>query len=156
MIRHTSQVEINRPALQVYEYLADLDHVAEWQSGVTRSALLTPGPVRAGTRFTEAVRLLELFRLTVTCVVTEAAPGRAFGFKSTGSAAIQYEGSFTFESLGAGSRLSFNGSTTLGGLWRFLEPLFAKEVEHELAGELAHIKAIMERQAGETRVEATA
>ena len=51
MIEFTNTIDIDRPISEVYDYLADLRHVPEWNWAIEETAQITPGPVAVGTRY---------------------------------------------------------------------------------------------------------
>lgn len=70
MIRFSNTIEIGRPPGDVFAYLADLEHTPEWNSAITSTRNITPGPVVLGSRFRQtrsvprpAVEMLEITRL---------------------------------------------------------------------------------------------
>lgn len=70
MIRFSNTVEIARKPAEVFAYLADLEHVPEWNWAVVSTQKLDPGPVAVGSRFRQtrsvprlSVEMLEVTRL---------------------------------------------------------------------------------------------
>ena len=70
MITFTNTVRINRPPAEVYAYLADLEHVPEWNWAITETTKATPGPISVGTRYRQtrstprpATEILEITEL---------------------------------------------------------------------------------------------
>jgi hypothetical protein len=57
MIRLTESIIILRPSADVFAFVADMNSIPEWQSEVVTSKVITPGPARVGTRFTEDVKM---------------------------------------------------------------------------------------------------
>ncbi len=51
MIRFDNEIDIARPANEVYTYLVDLEHTPEWNWAITSTQKITPGPVGIGTRY---------------------------------------------------------------------------------------------------------
>ena len=46
-------ITINKPRDVVFAYLANLEHLPEWNYAIRRTTQLTPGPVRVGTKYTQ-------------------------------------------------------------------------------------------------------
>ena len=51
MITFTNTVELRRPVQEVFEYLADLENLPEWNWAISEATELTPGAPRDGTRY---------------------------------------------------------------------------------------------------------
>ena len=51
MIKEHGSVIIRRPVEEVFVYVTDLTHSAEWQAGLLEVRKLTDGPVGVGTRY---------------------------------------------------------------------------------------------------------
>jgi uncharacterized protein YndB with AHSA1/START domain len=149
-VRH--EVTIERKPEEVFAFLSDLERVSEWQQGVIRSQVLTPGPVRVGTRFTETAKVGP-WRLDATCEVTAYEPARRMAFTAS-SKPIEYGGEFTLEPLGSGTRLSVDAAVRLKGFWRLMQPVMAGEMKSETRKELETIKRVLEGTAGAVRATA--
>jgi hypothetical protein len=120
-----------------------LENASKWQSGVTKSQVISSGAIRVGTQFKEVIKVIGRPVETI-CEIIEFEPGKQVGFRSNSSAAIQFEGRYTFEPTQSGTRLTYSGWTRLGGFWRLVEPFFGGEVKKELEAELKRVKALLE------------
>ena len=58
IIKEEKSVIIRRPFEEVFAYVGDLRHSAEWQAGLSEVRKVTEGPLRVGTRFTVVRKLL--------------------------------------------------------------------------------------------------
>ena len=66
-------VEINRPASQVWAYVADYGNDANWRAGVSQMRPSHPGPAQVGDDTHELLRLLGMsFRTDATITRVEA------------------------------------------------------------------------------------
>jgi len=72
----STTVEIARPPAEVFSFVTDPARLSAWQD-VEEVHQLTPGPVRAGTRFREVHWVMGRRRVELTEVV-ECDPGRLF------------------------------------------------------------------------------
>jgi hypothetical protein len=73
MISFSNTVQIARSPDVVFAYLADLQHIPEWNWAIASTRKVTPGPVAVGTRYQQtrvvprpAVEMLELTALEPT------------------------------------------------------------------------------------------
>ena len=144
MIHVSGTVEVNRPSEQVFAFLADPANAPQWQSELSHSELLTPGPVRAGSQFKEVVKFLGR-PIELICEYVEVVAGRKMVFRSNNSKTLQFDVIFQVEPGGPGaSRVTVTSDTTVGGWLRLLEPLFAGEVKSASRKELQQLKAALE------------
>lgn len=95
MIQLNDSITISRFPSEVFAFLADLNNLPKWQSEVITSDVITPGPTRVGTRFTEAVKLGPL-RDTARCEVTEFSTDSLMSIRAS-SVFIDYEGQIVVE-----------------------------------------------------------
>ena len=144
MIRVNDNIVIMRPASQVFAFLADLNNIPKWQAEVVKSTVVTPGPTRVGTRFTEEVKMGPM-RTTADCEVTELISEKTMAFRAT-SSSMNYEGRVLVEPSGQGTKLTLAGTAQPKGLWRLLQPMMAGEFKGSVKKELADIKGVLEKQ----------
>ncbi|MGB8361391.1 MAG: SRPBCC family protein [Acidimicrobiia bacterium] len=52
-IQFTNTVHIERDVEEVFDFLSDLENTPVWNWAIVETEKLTPGPVRAGTRYTQ-------------------------------------------------------------------------------------------------------
>ena len=51
MIQFTTSIDIDRPRTEVFDFLANFEHMPMWNYFVRTVDNITPGPIRVGTRF---------------------------------------------------------------------------------------------------------
>lgn len=143
MIQINDTITIRHPLEQVFSFVADMENLPQWQSEVVTSAVLTPGPARVGTQFTEVVKVGRKHLQTV-CEITDLVPNRRIGFAAA-SPAIGYQGLFSLdENGGHDTDVKLAATVELKGWYRFLAPLFAGEVRKGARQELETLKRILE------------
>jgi hypothetical protein len=145
VIELTDSIEIARTPADTFAFVADLNNLPKWQSEVVQSTVLTPGPTRVGTRFTEKVKMGPS-HTTAACEVTDFRSGSLMGFRAT-SPRVDYMSRLSVEDDGDGSRVVITGSAQMKGWWRLMEPLMRSEFKTGLRKELAALKAVMEAPA---------
>jgi len=141
MIHIAATETIEKPVEQVFAYLMDRENTPKWQSGVVTSKLVTPGPLRKGSKFDEVVKV-GLWRLASTCEITDVEGSRRIAFRITGP--VECTGEFVLERHELGTKLAMSGTIALKGLWRLLEAVMAAETKRETAGELRRLKSQLE------------
>lgn len=79
-------ITINAPIARVWEIAADIQRQPEWMHEMKRVEMITPGPIRVGSRGRATVRIFGI-STTDDVVITQLEPPHAFG--------IRHEGRFT-------------------------------------------------------------
>jgi carbon monoxide dehydrogenase subunit G len=143
VIQFSDTIAVARPPRDVFAFVADLNNIPKWQAEVVTSKVVTPGPTKAGTRFTEDVKMGPM-RVTAMCEVTEFAADKMMAFKAE-SSAISYQGRVVVEPSGTGTDLTISGTANLKGLWKLMQPMMRGEFKSGISKELAAIKAILEK-----------
>lgn len=137
-------ITIARSPQDVFTFFADLNNIPKWQSDVVTSKVITPGPTRVGTRFTEEVKIGPS-RATANCEVTEFLPNQKLAF-SADSPAIHYHGAFQVKPSGMGTRLDIFVTVELKGAWKLMQPILKGESKAGIRKELTTLKEILEKQ----------
>jgi uncharacterized membrane protein len=88
--RMSMSITIEAPIERVWEYASDIHRQPEWMHEMKRVEMLTPGPIRVGSRGRATVRIFGI-STTDDVVITRLEPPTAFG--------IRHEGRFTGEGL---------------------------------------------------------
>lgn len=145
MITQESQIVIRRPVEEVFTYLANPENNPQWEKAVVESKLITSGPLRVGSEFSERVKLIGS-PIQVVCTILEYDFPRVIAYRSDTSSRVKYEGRIQFESAGRDTRLTFTGKNQLGGFYRILEPLMRGEMEKELGDDLKKLKSVLEER----------
>ena len=144
MIQLNDSITISRSASEVFAFLADLNNIPKWQAEVVSSKVITTGPTKVGTRFTEEVKIGPM-RSMANCEVTEFSPDRRMTFKAI-SPSIDYEGQVLVEPWEKGAKLTLAGTVRPKGWWKLLQPMMKGEFKSGIKKELAAVKAILEKQ----------
>lgn len=145
MITIDQNITIDRPVEEVFSYLSVPENNPQWEKSVVESKMVTNGPMRAGSKFSEKVKFIGSPVETV-CTITEYEYPRVLAYRSDTSPRIQYEGRLTLESLGNSTRLTFKGTNSLGGAWKLLEPLLSGESKKEAQEAMKQLKSNLEKR----------
>ena len=136
-------ITIARSPQDVFTFFADLNNIPKWQSEVVTSTVITPGPTRVGTRFTEEVKIGPS-RTTANCEVTEFLPNQKLAF-SADSPAIHYHGAFQVEPSGMGTKLDVFVTVEPVGFWKLMQPILKGDFKNGVKKELVTLKEILEK-----------
>jgi uncharacterized membrane protein len=142
-VRVVGSVEIDRPASQVWAYVADYGNDPSWRAAVTQMRPSLPGPAQVGVTTHERLRLWGLtFRTDATIDRVEA--GRLLAWAPT-TGKKQLQGSRLVEPTGpASSRFTEVVEGGLVGLSWPLGPLVAWLLQRQATADLRRLKNLLE------------
>jgi len=140
MIHYSVDITVDRPAADVFPYLADVNRHASWM-GTSESTALSEGSMRRGYRIRYVTEEGEW-----ELEVTDFRPGTGFTARTI-SGPMDWSGTFAVQPDGqSASRVTSNGTVALTGIRRLLEPLAGGEVRKKERAELERLKALAESQ----------
>jgi uncharacterized membrane protein len=142
-VRVVGSVDIDRPASQVWAYVADYGNDPSWRAAVTQLRPSVPGPVQVGVTTHERLRLLGMtFRTDANLDRVEA--GRLLEWRAH-DRQKQLHGSRLVESSGPAScRFTEVVEGRLLGPSRVLEPLVAWLLQRQATSDLGRLKHLLE------------
>lgn len=142
MVNYRVDIAVDRPAADVFPYLADIHAYPQWMGG-NRAEPISDGPMRTGYRYRYFTDEGEF-----DMEVTDLQPGRGITARSI-SGPFRWAGTFSVVDEGEGrSRVTSEGSIRLGGIRRLMEPLAGGEVRRGEQAELDRLKALAEGREG--------
>lgn len=143
MIKIKDSITINKPLEKVFAFVANMENLPQWQSEVVKSKIITPGPTRVGTKFTEEVKVGRS-KLPTMCEVNEFVANKRIGFVAS-SSAIGYQGLFSVEKSGQSSTaVNLTATASLKGFYKLLSPIFSAEAKKGARKELQQLKKVLE------------
>ena len=144
-MRVVGSVEIDRPASEVWAYVADYGNDPSWRAAVTQMRPSVPGPVQVGVTTHEWLRLLgRTFR--TDAVIDRVEVGRLLEWRAY-DRQKQLQGSRLVEPTGPTScRFTEVVEGGLLGLWRPLGPLVAWLLQRQATADLRRLKHLLETQ----------
>ncbi len=141
MQRVERTARIPAPPSEVFAYLADLDNLAEWQSGIVSAERVDSGPMRVGSS-ARVTRELMGQRLEVPLTVTDyEAPTRlsiASEVSGVKAAAVL---DLAEADGGAATEVSFAMEIRGSGMTSFMEPMIASAAKGDIEASLARLTA---------------
>jgi uncharacterized membrane protein len=137
-MEHT--VTVNRPAEEVFAYLADVRNLPEWQGEVIEAR--PEGEAGVGARFVE-VRSFLGKRMESTIEIVEYEPGRLFTIKVI-EGPIPFEVRHTLEAHGDSTRVQVVGEGEPGGFFKLAEGLVTRKVQKAAEKDFAKLKQVLE------------
>ncbi len=101
----SASADIPAPPSDVFAFLADLENLPRWMSGIVMAELTTPGPIGVGSR-AHVVRDLLGQRIEVDITVVDYEPGRRVHLESAASG-IGVQARLDLEPGAGGTALTF-------------------------------------------------
>ena len=144
MARIEESVEIKRPVDQVFAYVVDAKTWSLWDSSILEAEQTSPGQMGIGTTFRGAIRAMGR-RMAWTANLTEYEPNKSFSMTST-SGPIPIQGTYTFESVEGGTKVTLIGGAQFKGLLKLIEPIYIRMGKRELEGDHKRLKDLLEAQ----------
>ena len=142
MIQHRVTVDLDCPVEQVFAFVIDPKNLRSWQSGLVESQVLTEGPLRVGTRVRE-VRKMGPTQSEVQAEITVLEPNKRFATRTVTKPQVTIN--YTFETKGAGTRLTYEFVMQTNGLMRLLEPLIAGSIKKDSDSDFEQLRHVLGR-----------
>jgi hypothetical protein len=128
MIRASWQIRIERPAEEIFDFVADLRNEPQFNPDASNIEQQTPGPVGLGTVWTEDFRRIGRYETTIDEYERPAKLG--FDARNPKTDAVVR---FSFEPQGdAATDVSCVVELTMKGAMRLMEPLMASMIRRQI------------------------
>jgi uncharacterized membrane protein len=144
MITVEKSIIILRPVEEVFNYISNLVHSAEWQSGLTEIHQITEQPPGVGSQFA-FVRTFLGRKIEATNEITEFTPYTTVAFKII-SGPIPGEPSYHFEPVEKGTKLTSKIIMQPRGFFSLAEPLISASLQREVEEGLKVLKNMLESE----------
>ncbi len=148
MINEEKSVVINRPIKEVFTYVSDLRHSAEWQAGLLEVRQTTDGPQGVGTQFAFVRKFLGR-KMEASIEFVEYKPTTIVTFRTT-SGPMPVKSSYLFAPTPEGTQVTSKIEMEPGGFSKLAEPLIAASLKRELEAGLGELKDLLENRAEPT------
>jgi carbon monoxide dehydrogenase subunit G len=122
VVRYRREIEVAGEPGDVFAYLADFEHAAEWDPGIVEARRLSEGPTRVGSRF-EVIALFRGNRQRFEYAVTAFEEGRRVALRGEGEKALSDDEITVAPGAGGGTRVAYEADLRLKGAYRIAEPL---------------------------------
>lgn len=143
MTTATVTIDIDRPAGDVFDYLADMSNNPAWQRGQQRCVWTSEPPLRAGSTYDQEARFLGR-TIASSFEVTEFEPGRRIRIVTTGGT-MPIDVTRTVEPLNEGRcrvRAEVRGEPPAA--MRLLGPLLDRMVTRSVEGDYRRLRQHLE------------
>lgn len=140
-----TEIEINRPRVQVSAYASNPDNATAWYQNIKAVDLKSPKPVAAGAQIAFVAQFLGR-RLAYTYEVKEMVPGSRF-VMATAEGPFPMETTYTWEDTPTGgTRMTLRNRGEPAGFSRIAAPLMSSAMRRANRKDLANLKAILESE----------
>ena len=120
-MRYRREIEVEGEPVEVFAYLADFEHAAEWDPGIVEARRLSEGPTRVGSRF-EVIALFRGNRQRFEYVVTALEEARRVALRGEGDRAVSDDEITVTPGLDGRTRVAYEADLRLKGVYRIAEP----------------------------------
>jgi carbon monoxide dehydrogenase subunit G len=139
MIEAHGNTDIDRPAGEVFDYLADARNEPDWLPGAERVEKVTDGPVGLGTRFSGTYARAG----TVEVELVEFERPHRMTFRAR-SRIVHFDDAVELSEEGGRTVLRAVMTAQPQGLMRLAGPLMARTMRRQFAGNWQHLKSRLE------------
>ena len=140
-----TEIEIERPRLEVAEYAADPDTATAWYENIKQVDWPEDErPLAVGSKMTFTAEFLGR-KLSYTYEVREHDPGRKL-VMSTADGPFPMETTYAWEDVGAGTRMTLRNRGEPSGFSKVAGPMMAAAMRRANRKDLARLKTILETQ----------
>lgn len=141
MIQISNTIEIARPVIQVFNFVAEVDNNPKWMP-VQSVQKLTPGVVGNDFRFKQRFSLMGS-TYDMDGVITAFEPHKKISVTFQ-SPVFVWRGDYLFETSPNSTRLSAKGIINLAGPMQMMEPMFAPKIRKLFGDTAPKLKQILE------------
>jgi uncharacterized membrane protein len=142
MVKIEHSLVIARPIDQVFLFLVNPRNNSLWQEGVIESKQISEGPVGVRTRGRDTRKFLGR-QVECDYEIVEYEPEEKIRFKSV-SGPIQFNGSYTFQSVQQGTRFTFTIEGDAGRWFSLMGPLAARLAKKQVEADSNRLKNLLE------------
>ena len=145
MINVEASTVINRPVEEVFAFVANFENHPKWESNFQTVKLLTATANGVGTTYQCEMKLPGQ-SASSQFEITEYEVNRKIAFVGEAAGPAIPKGSFLFEPVAGGTKLTLLPRPEFRGLFRLLEPMMAGYVRKQNEDHLRTLKQLLETQ----------
>ncbi|WP_310530053.1 SRPBCC family protein [Nocardioides sp.] len=143
MLTVEESVVVNKPRIEVWEFMTDPDNVPVYCSNIVEYELVSGGKLEVG-RICRGVAKVAGRRLELTDEMVEVERGRG-GKLVSEDATIPYTLSLHYEDEGDGTKVTWHQEMeSLKGFFKFADPIVLKMYARDVRSNLEKVKTILE------------
>ena len=138
----SATVVIERPAAEVFDYVMDIAHDAEWRGGIVEAAFTSKPPHDVGATGFDRIEANGR-QMVATWTASEYEPGRLARW-TFDSGPLVGSGGYVCEPVGKETRFTLEANVRPTGWYRLLGPVFGAVVRHQNHADVSRLKTILE------------
>ena len=143
MINVEVSTAINRPVEDVFAFVANFENHPRWEKNFKNVKLLTSTPNGVGTTYQCELKLPGQ-SVTSKFEITEYEVNKKIAFAGEAAGPATPKGSFLFEPVVGGTKLTLLPRPEFRGFFRLLEPMMAGYVRKQNEEHLSNLKRLLE------------
>jgi carbon monoxide dehydrogenase subunit G len=145
VIRVAREIEVDRPAAEVFDRLTRIEDLPRWQPAIDEAELTSEGPIAVGSTL-RIVAVAAGQRTEATGKVTDFVRPERIGLEAAAGPA-EVTARVAVAPTGEGtSRVSIETEIRLGGMLRFVEGMARSRIEAEAPAAAAAVKEWLEAE----------
>lgn len=138
----SATIFIDRPSTEVFDYVMEVPHDAEWRTGVAEAAFTSNKDLGVGTTGFDRIEANGR-EMVATWTVFEYEPGRLARW-TLDSGPIRGRGGYICEHSGDGTQFTLEAHVKPSGFFRLLGPIFGLIGRRQNLADVRKLKAILE------------
>ena len=143
MIKVEESIVINRPISEVFPFVANFENLPQWESNFQKVKLLTATPAGVGTTYQCELKLPGQ-SATSKFEITEYEANKKIAFEGEVAGPAKPKGSFLFESVAGGTKITLLPRPEFHGFFKLLEPMMTGYIRKQNEEHLSNLKHILE------------
>jgi uncharacterized membrane protein len=143
MINVEASTIINRPVPDVFAFVANFENHPRWEMNFQKVKLLNSTPTGVGTTYQCELKLPGQ-SATSKFEITEYEANKKIAFEGEAAGPATPKGSFLFEEVAGGTKLTLLPRPEFRGLFRWLEPMMAGYIRKQNEDHLNRLKQLLE------------
>ena len=141
-MRQSATIVIERPASDVFSYVMEVAHDAQWRTGIVEAGYTSDGPLGVGS--TGFDRISANGRdMVAEWTAFEYEPGGLARWRFD-SGPLEGSGGYVCEQAEAGTRFTLEADLKPTGMYRFLGPIYGVIVRRLNLADVRRLKSILE------------
>jgi len=143
MINVEESIVINRPIAEVFAFVANFENHPKWESNFQKVKLLASTPAGVGTTYQCELKLPGQ-TATSKFEITEYEVNKRIAFEAEPAGPAKPNGSFRFEPVAGGTKITLLPRPEFRGFFKLLEPMMAGYVRKQNREHLSKLKRLLE------------
>ena len=145
MIKVDREIDVDRPAAEVFERLTRIEDLPRWQPAIVEAELTSPGPIGAGSTI-RVVALAGGKRTEAVGTITEFVRPDVIGLTASAGPADVTARVVVTPLADTSCRVALGTTIKLGGMLRFVEGMARSRIEAEAPAAAAAVKEWLEAE----------